>query len=67
MRSMGHYIPTTDREKKDMLAAIGMMDMQALFSSVPSHILADRWDLPAGLSELEVRAKMEKMADKNKV
>ncbi|HCG36147.1 MAG TPA: aminomethyl-transferring glycine dehydrogenase subunit GcvPA [Clostridiales bacterium] len=64
---MGHYIPTTDREKKDMLAAIGMMDMQALFSSVPSHILADRWDLPAGLSELEVRAKMEKMADKNKV
>ena len=65
---MGSYVPATAAERREMLQAIGMSSEKELHSDVPASMLLDRpLDIPAGMSELEVRAKMEAMAAKNRV
>ena len=65
---MGSYVPATAAERREMLQAIGMSSEKELYSDVPASMLLDRpLDIPAGMSELEVRAKMEAMAAKNRV
>lgn len=65
---MGTYVPTTPAEREQMLSAIGVKSIDELYQSVPAQMLVgDRLNLPAGLSELEVRAKVSAMAEKNKV
>jgi glycine dehydrogenase subunit 1 len=35
---MGGYVPATPREKKEMLQAIGLTDMEELFEQIPPQI-----------------------------
>ena len=63
---MGSYIPSTHEEQASMLAAIGCKNMEELFAVVPqAMLLKEPLNLPAGLSEIEVRRTMEAIADKN--
>ena len=63
---MGSYLPTTPDERQEMLKAIGLNDIKDLFVDVPeSMLLHDSVNIPEGLSEMAVRAKMEKMAGNN--
>ena len=66
---MGSYVPTTATERDEMLAAIGVKDLEGLYQSVPQEMLLKDGGLniPEGLSELEVREKVTAMAEKNKV
>ena len=65
---MGSYIPSTKEEQKQMLQAIGMQDYMELYRDVPEEVLLrGELDLPAGKSEMEVRAAMETMASKNRI
>ena len=66
---MGSYVPTTAAEREEMLAAIGVKDLEGLYQSVPQEMLLKDGGLniPEGLSELEVREKVTAMAEKNKV
>ena len=65
---MGSYVPATAAERREMLQAIGMSSEKELYSDVPASMLLDRpLDIPAGMGELEVRAKVEAMAAKNRV
>jgi len=65
---MGTYIPTTDEQRRQMLAAVGVSSISELYANVPDSLfLTDCLDLPKGMSELEVRAAVTAMADKNKV
>ena len=64
---MGTYVPNTDTQKQAMLAAIGVGAVEELFAAVPREMLVDQLDIPAGLSELEIRRKMTAMASKNRV
>lgn len=64
---MGSYIPNSLSERKKMLDTIGISSIDDLFSHIPDSVKVDHLDLPEGLSEMEVRAKMSAMAEKNKV
>jgi len=60
------YIPNTDRDREEMLKAIGVGDFEALIEHVPEGIRLDRLlDLPAPLSEIEVLKLLEQMSDQN--
>ncbi|HVC55573.1 MAG TPA: aminomethyl-transferring glycine dehydrogenase subunit GcvPA [Stellaceae bacterium] len=60
------YLPLTDADRRDMLAAIGAPSIEALFADVP---LAARQpgllDLPLAMGEMEVERRLAAMAAKN--
>ena len=62
---MGSYIPATAEETARMLDACGLASADELFSLVPPEARIDALDIPAGMSELEVSAYMEELADRN--
>ena len=65
---MGSYIPSTKEERQEMLAAAGYDSIRSLFKDVPAEVYLDKpLNLPKGMSELEVRAKMQELAGKNTV
>ncbi len=61
------YIPNTDNDRKKMLEAIGVGSFEDLLSPIPDDIRhSGQYDLPAGLSEMEVIALMKAIARKNR-
>ncbi|MGN1193366.1 MAG: aminomethyl-transferring glycine dehydrogenase subunit GcvPA [Dorea sp.] len=65
---MGSYIPGTKQEQKEMLAEIGFESMEELFGHIPDEVkVKDGLQIPDGMSELEVRREVTKLAEKNKV
>ena len=65
---MGTYVPTTAKEREEMLRVIGVNSIDDLYQSVPADmLLGENLHLPEGLSELEVAQVMTDMAEKNKV
>lgn len=65
---MGGYIPGTEREQQEMLAEIGFSSMEELFGHIPDEVkVKGGLQIPEGMSELEVRRAMEKIAEKNQV
>jgi glycine cleavage system P protein (glycine dehydrogenase) subunit 1 len=60
------FIPHTPQQQKEMLKAIGLT-MEGLFGDVPAELMAPSFDLPAGLSEQEVRSRLADLAGKNSV
>ncbi len=60
------YLPLTDTDREDMLARIGVADVDALFSDVPADkLLKAPVDLPRAKGELEVERIMAKMSARN--
>ena len=60
------YVPNTDADRREMLAAIGVESLDALFSDIPAAV-RERFR-PLGLpsrSEMEVAAWLEEMAGAN--
>ncbi|MBC7959038.1 MAG: aminomethyl-transferring glycine dehydrogenase subunit GcvPA [Vallitaleaceae bacterium] len=65
---MGSYVPSTIKERQQMLEAIGCSSFEDLFSHIPEKVrLNNPLGIPEGLSEMEVRTAMEEMAHKNTV
>jgi glycine dehydrogenase subunit 1 len=67
-RGMGHpYIPNSiDDTKKKMLDAIGIQDLDDLFSDIPENLrLRQRPKLPQPHSEVEVKRNVEEILSKN--
>jgi glycine dehydrogenase subunit 1 len=65
---MGTYVPNTMEEQLSMLKSIGLNSMDELFDSIPKEVkLNAPLDIPKGMSEMEVSAKIRKIAGKNKV
>ena len=63
---MGSYVPSTPAERQQMLEAIGLKDYRDLYKDVPEEMYLDRpLNIPAGMSELEVRRAVTAMAEKN--
>jgi glycine dehydrogenase subunit 1 len=63
---MADFVPHTDEELAAMLDFIGLSSLDELFECVPAALrLAGGLDLPAGLSEPDVMAEMERLAGRN--
>ncbi|MBO4562158.1 MAG: aminomethyl-transferring glycine dehydrogenase subunit GcvPA [Clostridia bacterium] len=53
---MKSYVPNTEKERREMLAEIGMSSMDDLFRDIPEDLKLKRpLDLPEPLSEMELR------------
>jgi glycine dehydrogenase subunit 1 len=60
------YLPLTDSDRAEMLAAIGADSVDALFRDVPRAARLDKpVDLPRALGEIEVERALSRMAAKN--
>ena len=60
------YLPLTDADRGEMLAAIGAPSVDALFSSVPADVLlSEPVELASHQGELAVERAMSKLAAKN--
>jgi glycine dehydrogenase subunit 1 len=60
------YILNTEKEIKQMLKDIGVDSVEDLYNHLPSQIrLKEPLGLPSGLSEYEVKKKIEKISKKN--
>ena len=59
------FTPNTDQDKKKMLDAIGVTNVEELFLDIPEQNRNPSLNLPAPTSELELRREIEKMASQN--
>ncbi len=60
------YLPLTDRDRQEMLAAIGVDSIDALFADVPHAARLDGLvDLPRAMGELEVERAISAMASRD--
>jgi glycine dehydrogenase subunit 1 len=62
-----NWIPTTEDEEREMLATIGVKDVDALFAAIPPSLRMENWDVPEGMSEPWVRDHIAALAAKNTV
>ncbi len=59
------YIPHTDAERQQMLSAIGVTTIEDLFEAIPASHRFPRLNLPEPMSEMEVAAEMQALAEAN--
>ena len=60
------FISNTPQQQEQMLADIGLT-MDKLFADIPDQLMSEFPDLPAGLTEQQVRKVLTDMADKNSI
>lgn len=61
------YIPHTEEDIRLMLDRIGVNSVDDLYNDVPSEVIfKGEYDIPAGMSEPELRRHFRELADKNK-
>ncbi|MCJ7806420.1 MAG: aminomethyl-transferring glycine dehydrogenase subunit GcvPA [Clostridia bacterium] len=62
-----HYLPLTDQDRREMLAAIGVGSVEDLFSDIPAAVrLKNNLNLPPAMSESEVIGHLNNLAAKNR-
>jgi len=59
------YVANTASDQKAMLEAIGANSVEELFDAIPADVRFPKLNLPEPLSEMEILAEMEQMADSN--
>jgi len=59
------FVPHTARDQAEMLAAMGLTSVEDLFNGIPAELRAKSWNLPPGLSELEVDRHLQELAGLN--
>ena len=59
------YVPHTDADRAEMLAAIGVERVQDLFHDVPAVCRFPDLDLPEPLSEMELLAELQALSEEN--
>ena len=61
------YVPNTEDDRRAMLKAIGVESVENLFADIPEGYRQPTLDLPAPLSELELRRELQALSDLNMV
>ncbi|MGB7340410.1 MAG: aminomethyl-transferring glycine dehydrogenase subunit GcvPA [Phototrophicaceae bacterium] len=59
------YIPHTEVERQQMLAAIGVTTIEDLFDAVPAQYRFPKIDIPPALSEMDIAREMSAIAEAN--
>ena len=60
---MSHYISITAGERAEMLKAIGVDNITALFEAIPSAVRFPPLNLPKALSEPEIRRELTRLSN----
>ena len=60
------YIPHTEGDRLKMLEQLGIKTVEDLFRDIPESCRYPEIDLPDGLSEMEVKARLKALAGRNK-
>ena len=63
--SSSPYIPNTDADRLAMLQATGVDSAEALFKDIPEGYVRPSLNIPAPLSELELRRELQALSDLN--
>lgn len=61
-----NWFSTTPSDEAAVLSAVGVECIEDLFSCIPPSVRLENWNLPAGLSEFEVKRLMETLAERNR-
>ncbi|MGH2455896.1 MAG: aminomethyl-transferring glycine dehydrogenase subunit GcvPA [Candidatus Limnocylindria bacterium] len=61
------YSPHTQADHQRMLAAVGVGSIEDLFADIPPAMRASRLEVPPPLTELEVRAELTRLAERNRI
>lgn len=64
---MANYLGTTLTEQKEMLQQMKLETIDELFQEIPQEVKVNELALPLGASELEVKRKMQELANKNTI
>lgn len=59
------YVPHTDVERSEMLAALGLARIEDLFVDVPAHVRFPELNLPPATSELDIAQEMHALGARN--
>ena len=59
------FIPHTESERKEMLAAIGAEKVEDLFTAIPEKYRFPKLGMLEGMTEMEVSAQLKEMAEAN--
>ena len=62
---MSKFTPHTEKETKEILSAIGVSSVEALFDAIPKELRAKSFNLPEGMTEYEALANISALAAKN--
>ncbi len=61
------FIANTDAQRKEMLEVIGVQHIDELFADIPAHLQCGEINIPKGLSEQEVRNRLDILSKRNNV
>ena len=61
-----HYIPNTEDDRAHMLRAVGAASVDDLFQDIPDGLRNPPLNIPAPLSELDLKRELQSMADSNR-
>jgi glycine dehydrogenase subunit 1 len=61
------YVPHTPADRDAMLGAIGVGSVDELFADIPIAVRARSFDIPAPLTEQEVRRELTRLAGRNRI
>ncbi len=68
---MSDFLPSTQKQREEMLKTIGVSDVSALYSDIPAPLQKQAEkataELPAGLSEFETLEQLKGLSKKNRV
>lgn len=59
------FIANTDQQRAEMLQTIGKSSIDELFETIPPELRCKELDIPAGLTEQEMRTRLANLADHN--
>ncbi len=59
------FVPHTDKDRADMLAAIGVRSLDQLFDDIPEHLRLQALNMADGLSEQEVYDSLHELSCRN--
>ena len=59
------YVPHTEADRRSMLEAIGVSELEGLFADVPERLRFPALELPLPASEIEIEREMRELANRN--
>jgi len=63
---VGRYSPHTDSTRQEMLAELGLENIEQLLRTIPKSLRNVEYKLDRGKTELEVRQRIQELADQNR-